>query len=103
MLPTCLSLLLALAGLPQDPSPGGRAALAEPVRLMDPSGPVGKGRLYPSPAFHDVDGDGVAELVLGDLLGALTMSARTSGAMPGWGEARPLKRADGEDLKFSNW
>jgi hypothetical protein len=60
----------------------------------------GRERLYPSPALHDLDGDGNVELLIGDLFGNLTCSTRTK---DGWGEEKVLNAADGKPLKFKNW
>lgn len=57
-------------------------------------------RLYPSPALHDLDGDGKLDMVIGDLRGTLTVTTRTK---DGWGEEKVLNGADGKPLKFSNW
>jgi len=106
MISMCDSLLLALSSLPQAAADGARepAVFAPPVRLMAGDAPMGKGRLFPSPALYDLDGDGVAELVLGDLIGKLTVCKRQSGDEPrGWTEATPLNGANGEALKFHNW
>ncbi len=61
---------------------------------------LNRDRLYPSPALHDLDGDGNLELVIGDLFGRLTVTSRTK---DGWSEEKPLLGADGEPLKFNNW
>ncbi|MGE3166615.1 MAG: hypothetical protein AB7O52_17070 [Planctomycetota bacterium] len=71
-----------------------------PVRLMAGEKPMGGDRLYPSPVLHDVDGDGVADMVIGDLVGNLTVSKRVAGA---WLAPTPLTAADGKPLKFNNW
>ncbi|MBE7491056.1 MAG: hypothetical protein HS108_04780 [Planctomycetes bacterium] len=60
----------------------------------------GRERYYPSPALHDVDGDGVKDLVIGDLFGNLTWCR---GGKDGWGEEKTLNGADGKPLKFNNW
>lgn len=76
-----------------------------PVQLKAGDAPLGHklgtaDRLYPSPALHDLDGDGKIEMVIGDLRGSLTVSTRTK---DGWGEEKTLNGADGKPLKFSNW
>ena len=76
-----------------------------PVRLQSGETFLGatlnkRDRLYPSPALHDIDADGKADLVIGDLFGNLTLAKRTK---DGWGEESTLMAADGKPLKFSNW
>jgi len=76
-----------------------------PVRLQSGESFLGstlnkRDRLYPSPALHDIDGDGKADLVIGDLFGNLTVAKRTK---DGWGTEEPLKATDGKPLKFNNW
>lgn len=76
-----------------------------PVRLQSGETFLGaalnkRDRLYPSPALHDVDGDGKADLVIGDLFGNLTVAKRTK---DGWAEETNLMGADGKPLKFNNW
>lgn len=102
----CFPVLLALASFPQATDDGdeAQARFAPPVRLLAGDAPMGEGRLYPSPALYDLDGDGVDELILGDLRGVLTVSKRRTGDGPqGWSEASALKGAGGDDLKFHNW
>ena len=99
-----LVIALLAAGGPEptmDTPSGKRAAFEAPVQLMAGDRPMGSGRLYPSPAMLDVDGDKRADLVIGDLFGKLTVSRR--GAGEAWGESKPLKGADGKQLKFHNW
>ena len=61
---------------------------------------AGEGRLYPSPVFHDVDGDQRLDLVVADLFGRVTFAKRTE---TGFAAEQPLKGKDGKPLKFSNW
>lgn len=106
MVSMCLPFLLVLTGLPQATDEGGEdgAAFAEPVRLFAGDAPMGQGRMYPSPALYDLDGDGVDELILGDLFGALTVCRRQPGDLQrGWSEASALDGASGEPLRFDNW
>ena len=68
---------------------------AAPKRIQ-----AGEGRLYPSPVFHDVDGDQRPDLVVADLFGRVTFAKRTEA---GFAAEQPLKGKDGKPLKFSNW
>lgn len=106
MISMCTPFLLVLTGFPQAAREGTQeqATFAAPMRLMAGDAPMGKGRMFPSPALYDLDGDGVAELILGDLIGRLTVCKRQSGDEPrGWTEATDLEGASGEALKFHNW
>ncbi len=99
-----IPLVLALASFSQPVDNDDLPTFADPVRLMAGDQPMGAGRLYPSPALVDLDGDGVAEMVIGDLRGVLTVSKRIPGEDTTlWSEAEPLEGADGEPLKFHNW
>jgi len=71
-----------------------------PVRLMAGEEPMGAKRLYPSPVMQDLDGDGKPEMVLGDLIGNLTVSRRDGET---WSAPTPLEKADGEPIRFHNW
>lgn len=65
---------------------------------------LGATRLYPSPVIQDMNGDGLADLVLGDLWGRLTVSLRSaSDATPSFGPETPITASDGSELKFDNW
>lgn len=100
-----LSVLALCAGSLTLSGPGG-----DPVRFAKPrlikagEQNLGEGRLYPSPAIHDVDGDGTPDLVIGDLFGRVTYAPGTRGkAGLQFGDERPLKDRRGEQLKFHNW
>ncbi len=87
---------------------GGDAAgafqFAPPQRLTVGDAFLGQDRIYPSPVLHDVDGDGRAELVLGDLRGVLTVTTRkAAGASTAWDATAPLPGPGGAGLKFDNW
>jgi len=74
------------------------------VRIMAGEGFAGAGRLYPSPVCHDIDGDGLLDLLIGDLPGRLTGALRIPGAgPPRFGKEAPLLDAAGKPLKFDNW
>ena len=77
---------------------------AAPVRIQAGEGFLGQGRLYPSPVFQDMNGDGLLDLVVGDLRGLLTKAHR----IPGEGPPRfekdvALLDDQGGPLKFDNW
>jgi hypothetical protein len=77
---------------------------APPVRLKAGDKFLGFNRLFPSPAFHDVSGDGLPDLVVGDLWGHLTTALRQPGAgAPVFGAETKLLAADGQPLDFHNW
>ena len=59
-----------------------------------------------SPGIFDVDGDGQAELVIGDLFGDVGVyeNVNTSGTGdPAWGPRESLKGIEGEAIQTSNW
>ena len=104
MLTQLLAMALMTAGGPDSTvadAVGAPVKFEAPVRLMAGDRAMGSKRLYPSPVMFDVDGDKRADLVIGDLWGKLTMSRRGTGEA--WGESKPLKGADGKELKFHNW
>ena len=77
---------------------------APPVRLQADGKFLGANRLYPSPVFHDVDGDGLQDIVVGDLYGSLTAARRVAGRDAKRHAAEnPVTAADGKPLKFHNW
>jgi len=76
------------------------ATFASPVRLMEGAQFLGHKRLYPSPVMFDVDRDGQADLVIGDLFGAVTWCRRVNGK---WQESQPLLDLEGKPLRFHNW
>lgn len=106
MLSISLPVVLALAGVPHpvDNDDEVGAAFAAPVRLMAGGEPMGNGQYYPSPVLFDLDGDGVAEMIVGDLIGNLMVSKRLPGDDPAaWSKANPLEGADGKPIRFHNW
>ncbi len=77
---------------------------APPVRLECDGVFLGATRLYPSPVIQDMNGDGLADLVMGDLMGRVTVSLRrASDATPSFGPETPIPASDGSELKFNNW
>ncbi|MEM7261845.1 MAG: hypothetical protein AAF488_07610 [Planctomycetota bacterium] len=76
-----------------------------PVRLLVDDQPVNSkaNALYPSPVLIDIDLDGRAELVVGDLWGHLRVYENTTtDGEPTWTGPAKLQ-ADGKELKVSNW
>lgn len=75
-----------------------------PVQLMAGDSAMGQGILYPSPKMQDLNGDGVPEMLIGDLRGQLLVAERQgSGDSVQWSELKPLETADGKPIKFDNW
>lgn len=84
--------------------PADDIQFAAPVRLKAGDALLGASRLYPSPAMHDVNADGIADVVIGDLFGKVTVAYRStkSGAAT-LGAEKPIQMKGGKDLKFHNW
>lgn len=97
----------AVAQSPAAPANGPSAAksptFAPPVRLLAGEAMLGQGRLFPSPVYHDLDGDRLADLVVGDLRGHLTVAKRAPGAAPVFGKEEKVLGADGKILDLQNW
>ena len=101
-----LPLLLALPGLAHAQDTGTPTfvapTFAPPVRIKAGDAFLGQKRLYPSPVFHDMNGDGLPDLVVGDLPGRLTVALRKAGAFA-FGPEEPVKAVDGKPIDFHNW
>ena len=96
----CSLLVLAATAAAQVPAP----TFAPPVRLQAGDQGLGENRLYPSPVFHDLNGDGLHDLVIGDLRGHLTVALRLPGeGSPRYGAESKLLGRDGKALDFGNW
>ena len=76
---------------------------APPVRLQAGDRFLGEGRLYPSPVFHDLDGDGLVDIVVGDLPGRLTVAKRTAAAPAQFAKETKVLGKDGEQVDLQNW
>ena len=74
-----------------------------PVRLTAGDQHLGAKRLYPSPALHDLNGDGRADLVVADLPGRPTVAFADAGKRLTFGPEEALLDRDGEKLDFNNW
>jgi len=79
------------------------AEFAAPKRIKAGDKFMGQGRMYPSPVFHDVDGDGLKDVVIGDLIGKVTVALQIPGEAIAFGREEPMLRSDGKPLKFHNW
>ncbi|HZN39689.1 MAG TPA: hypothetical protein VFD82_12845 [Planctomycetota bacterium] len=100
---TTSSLLLlgaALAAQAPPPSP----TFGEPVRLKAGDKFLGENRWFPSPVFQDMNGDGRADVVVGDLAGHLTIALReASDGPPAYAAETKQMALDGKLLDFHNW
>jgi len=80
------------------------STFAEPVRIRAGEALLGEKRLFPSPVWQDMNGDGLADLVVGDLFGRLTVALRNSDSGPAtYAAETKLAAADGKDIAFHNW
>jgi hypothetical protein len=88
----------------QESRPIGSSYFAPPKRILADQKPMGQLRSYPSPVLEDMNGDGLSDIVIGDLPGYLTVALRLAGhGPPRFGPEKRLSGADGKDLKFNNW
>ena len=100
---TALLFAGAAAGFAAPAAAQDGELFAPPVRIQAGDAFPGYGRMYPSPAFHDVDGDGLLDLVVGDLPGRVTWARRAPGEGVRFLAEQPMKSAEGERLDFGNW
>lgn len=101
--------ILALSGamfpsaVPAQAAETAAPSFAKPVRLHAGDKLLGTGRLYPSPVAHDINGDKLLDIVVGDLRGHLTFALRQPGEEATYAEEQKLKDAEGKILDFGNW
>ena len=98
------ALPLALGTLAWAQTNAPAPTFAPPVRLMAGEEFLGTARLYPSPVFHDVKGDGLLDVVVGDLPGRLTVALqKKSGSARTFAAETAMNGADGKRIDFHNW
>jgi hypothetical protein len=96
----CAALCSESATAQSDPA----TQFSGPTRLKAGDAFLGERRMFPSPVFHDMNGDGLQDIVVGDLVGKLTVALRKPGAGPAsYGEETKLLAADGKEIDFHNW
>ena len=103
-----LTLMLLGSLIAPDSSAASQAVdapvkFAAPKRLMAGESLLGQKRGYPSPALHDVNGDGHMDLLIADLMGRITVALGTGSKPMSFGEEKPLLGSDKEPLDFNNW
>ena len=76
---------------------------AAPARIMAGEKFLGQRRAYPSPALHDVNGDGHVDLLIADLMGRVTVALGDGSKPMSFGEEKPLLGSDKEPLDFNYW
>ena len=103
-------LVLAMAGSAILLSSRGSADELDSVRFAPPERIraggdfLGAGRLYPSPVLYDVDGDKRPDILVGDLVGKVTVARRLAAKSPvAFAVEEPLNDRGGKPLKFHNW
>ena len=96
--------MLVVADVPLAAQQPTAPTFAPPVKLLAGTKGLGENRMFPSPALHDIDGDGLADLVIGDLRGRLTVALRQRGSgVPKFAAETKVLANDGSELDFANW
>ena len=103
---TAYSILIMTTGL-MSTALADSATFEDPVRLIVDREPLNAAakQMYPSPAWYDVDNDGKVELVVGDISGSMNVYENTNDGEgdPVWAKHEPLKTANGQNIRVSNW
>jgi len=103
------ALLAIVCALPwvqdSEAKPGDVSLFKSPVRLEAGDNFLGQKRLYPSPVLHDMDGDGLPDIVVGDLWGKVTVATGLAGSdgKVSFAQEKAAQNRDGKPLKFNNW
>ena len=74
-----------------------------PTRMMAGEKFFGQERAYPSPALHDINGDGHVDLLVADLMGRVTVALGTGSKPMSFGAEKTLLGSDKKPLNFNNW
>lgn len=102
-----LSLLPAAAALAQTEGSGLEAPfrLEVPVLLEADGAPIDSGEYtgHSGPLYHDVTGDGLPDLLVGNFAGHVQVYANVGERSAPRFEDRGLLQADGADLHIHNW
>ena len=80
-----------------------QADFAAPVRIQVGGEFLGTKRNYPSPVFHDLNGDGRRDIVIGDLAGSITAAIQCDGDAIAFERDYPLLGRNQQPLRFHNW
>jgi hypothetical protein len=97
-----MSLLAAAVAAAQAQSVA--PTFAPPVRLKAGDSNLGEDRQFPSPVYHDLDGDGRVDIVIGDLWGKLTVARRAADSESArFAAEEKVLGADGEIVDLQNW
>lgn len=88
--------------------PTSSSIFEPPVRLTVKDMPLNglAKKRYPSPAVFDVDGDGKAELVIGDLMGNIGVYENLNTSETGdpvWDSRKELRGVSGDPVQTPNW
>ena len=106
ILTTLIAASSLVIALPQEAvqAPTQTTKFAPPVLLMVGDKPMGQGLMFPSPELRDIDCDGHADLLLGDLRGNLHLSMAQPGAEGvTWAKTKKFEATDGKPIEFHNW
>lgn len=98
MRPVAVSLVLLASG-----AVAQTVSWAPPVRLLAGQKMLGQGRLFPSPVYQDLDRDGRLDIVVGDLLGVMTVACRGQDDAITFGDETKVLGADGAPVNLHNW
>ncbi len=104
LIPATIGCAILFSAYVSAQAPEMQVQFAAPKRIQAGDTFLGEGRLYPSPVLHDVDGDKRLDIVVGDLIGKVTVAHRASGMQAvTFGPEKKLNDRSGKQLRFHNW